>query len=701
MKTRYFIIALSVAGILFSCNKISQNEIPAPAEQVTITVTLPDDATKAGVGEKTTLSWTWQAGDKLTVVGETTEIFTIKSGFTPKKAEFTGAAVKGEKFSIYYPGQEEAESDWSAQVQNGNNNLNHLKYVAALKDVDNYLNFSFNEDWAAEHGGTISQIGVLKFVLTPPDGTTNISEVSLSTDDDLFYSGNGDTKTNKLTLALQNIALNAGDVLTAWMITSWNEATVPAGTAYKVTMIADEKTYTQKVSKSAASTLKSGAVSVITLSNASLWKDDTPRYASGEGTDASPYIITEPKHMMNIADDLLAGATTFFKLGADIDMTGITWVPIACYDGKNIVFDGDNHTIKNLNASLISVLDGTVKNLVIDAATVSSSAIAGILVNQIPAGVSAGISNVQIKNSSITSTTYVGGLVGQTDGSLTLGNTTVENTNVTGTLVGGVVGFFNHNGSSVSTMDNCSYIGGTITASARYCGGLIGSVSQASHVISNSLVKDATINSTKDRVGGAIGQLHRGGARIETSRVENTNITGSQNVGGCVGVLYGCADRCSVTGGSVTCTTSNLGGFVGYPEGNADALVTITNCYTKTWVNGGSCASIGGFIGICKAAISVHDCYEACTVTGSGTGVGAFIGSVDYSTSAIKADITNVIAWDNVLSVYGRVVNAGTETGITDLYCATSTTMTISQIAQMMNWSTEIWDLSGSEPTLK
>ena len=695
MKTRYFILALSLAGILFSCSKVSQNDVPAPKEEITITVTLPDDAVKGGVGEKTTLAWSWQAGDKLTVVGETTEIFSIKPGFTAKKAEFTGAAVKGDKFSIYYPGEEANEADWSAQVQKGNNNLNHLYYAAALKDVDDYTKFSFSPDWADEHGGTLSQIGVLKFVLAPPAGAVNVTELSISTDDELFYTGNGDAKANKLSLALQNIDLTGGDLITAWMATSWTEAEFPAGTTFVVSVLADEKTYTQKIAKSAATTLKTGQVSVITLTDASRWKDDTPRYASGEGTEASPFIIATPVHLSNVGDDLLDGSTIYFKLGADLDMTGITWTPIAGGAGKTIVFDGDNHTISNLNNTLIDKLDGTVKNLVIDAATVSSSGIAGILANMVPAGTTAGISNVQLKNSSVTSTNYVGGLLGQTDGNLTLGNTTVSNTNVSGTLVGGIVGFYNHNGSSFSQMDYCSYIGGTITASARYCGGLIGSVSQAPHIISNCLVKDATINSTKDRVGGAVGQLHRGGAKIETTKVENVSITGTQNVGGMVGVLYGNAFRCCVIGGSLTCTGSNLGGFVGYPEGNADSACTISDCYTATTVNGGAKNNIGGFVGQQQGNCDITCCYEASTVTGTGTGVGAFIGLLNV---AIKS-MTKCIAWDSTLSFYGAIKTAGMDANISD--CYTGTEGTISAKAQALGWSADIWDFSGDQPKLK
>ena len=136
MKTRYTFIALSILAAAISCTKTEQLELQAPqGDLVTITATLPEDVEIKGGGLKTLLSWTWNSGDKLTVIGETTETFNIKPGFTAKKAEFEGPAVKGSKFTILYPGQSALESDWNTQVQNGNDNMDHLKYEASLADV--------------------------------------------------------------------------------------------------------------------------------------------------------------------------------------------------------------------------------------------------------------------------------------------------------------------------------------------------------------------------------------------------------------------------------------------------------------------------------------------------------------------------------------------------------------------------------------
>ena len=77
MKTRY-IIALSILAAVVSCNKTEQLEPQASGDLVTITAILPDAADVKGASMKTSLSWTWNEGDKITVIGETTETFKIK-----------------------------------------------------------------------------------------------------------------------------------------------------------------------------------------------------------------------------------------------------------------------------------------------------------------------------------------------------------------------------------------------------------------------------------------------------------------------------------------------------------------------------------------------------------------------------------------------------------------------------------------------
>ena len=687
MKTRYFIIAMSLAGLFFSCDKTPQREIPAPDGLVTISVTIPDDATRGGAGEKTTLSWTWSSGDKLAIVGETTEIFNIKPGFTPKKAEFTGTAVKGDKFSIYYPEEGADAADWSAQVQKGNNNTAHLSYTAALVDVDNYLTFSFSPEWAEEHGGSLSQVGVLKFVLTPPAGVTNVTSVSVSTEDALLYSGNGETKVNELALQLQNVTLAAGEDLVAWMETSWNEAVIPASTPLTVKLVADGMTYKQALTKASDVTIKSGVVNVITIAEASRWQDDTP--LAGSGTETDPWVIMTRGHLLGMEASLAAGETRCFKLGADIDLNGVSWSPVSCADGKKIVFDGANHTISHLGASLFDVLDGTVKNLVIDAAAIDGgSAFTGALLKKNPAGIEATVKDVQLKNSTISASAYTGGLIGEVDGPLTISGVKVTGTNVSGTLCGGIIGFAN----SVTDMDDCSYEDGTVTASARYAGSIAGSIGKFAAVFTNCTAKNAVVNSSADRVGGAFGQI-AAPATVTKCKVENVSVKGSLNVAGFVGVCYSTVTNSSVSGGSVSCTgtaaDAQIGGFAAYPE-NA----TITNCYTTASVNGGTCNKVGGFIGRCMGGCNITYCYEKSAITGTGTVIGAFIGSYEVATT----NVTKCIAWDGTLA-FDSVKDGVSDANVTGNYIGTDGTITTQ--AQGQGWSSDIWDFSGSEPKLK
>ena len=192
MKTRY-ILALSLLALACACSReVQPDPVPGPDDLVTITAILPDAPGTRGAGLETKLSWTWNSGDKITVVGETTEIFKIKEGFTPKKATFVGKPVKGSTFTILYPGQDALETDWSVQTQNGNNSLKHLHYEAVLQDVNDYFTFSFDPAWAQEHGGSLKQTGVLKLTVAMPEGITEPESIAITADTPVFYKGNGE-----------------------------------------------------------------------------------------------------------------------------------------------------------------------------------------------------------------------------------------------------------------------------------------------------------------------------------------------------------------------------------------------------------------------------------------------------------------------------------------------------------------------------
>lgn len=126
-------------------------------------------------------------------------------------------------------------------------------------------------------------------------------------------------------------------------------------------------------------------------------------YAGGDGSKTNPYEIATAEQLAKLARDVNNGNTPqaflgkYFKLTADIDLSGCIWKPIGKYyndNGKNRLFfgkfDGNGHVIKNMHIQwedaddnaksvwgLFSTLQGesstnltTVTNLIIENATV-------------------------------------------------------------------------------------------------------------------------------------------------------------------------------------------------------------------------------------------------------------------------------------------------------------------------------------------
>lgn len=128
-------------------------------------------------------------------------------------------------------------------------------------------------------------------------------------------------------------------------------------------------------------------------------------YAGGDGSKTNPYEIATAEQLAKLARDVNNGNTPqaflgkYFKLTADIDLSGGIWMPIGKYynygNGNNRLFfgkfDGNGHVIKNMHIQwedvddkkaksvwgLFSTLQGesstnltTVTNLIIENATV-------------------------------------------------------------------------------------------------------------------------------------------------------------------------------------------------------------------------------------------------------------------------------------------------------------------------------------------
>lgn len=205
------------------------------------------------------------------------------------------------------------------------------------------------------------------------------------------------------------------------------------------------------------------------------------------------------------------------KLISDIDLNGVNWTPIGPNaDAKNKfqgTFDGNNNTIYNLvvnqkegyhAAGLFGALNGTVKNLVIENAEVSSISTGSATDNgtAIVAGsiyIKGSIDNVTVKNSKVNGNRYVAAISGYVYGNIT--NCTVigcdivaEMDNLTGKYdngdkVGAIAGYMA--GEATYVLNGNKVLNCTLSAE-RDVAGIVGVASNLKEFENNS-VDDVTI----------------------------------------------------------------------------------------------------------------------------------------------------------------------------------------------------------------
>ena len=650
MKTMKYIVAiLAGVAVLASCTKEAGNQLPAPEDLITIKAGLPEDVTTKA-GAHVGFSWYWSEGDKIAVTGaEETETYKIKDGFSGKYAEFVGKPVKGETFTIAYP-TDAATADWSKQTQKGNNSYAHLKYAAQLSDVDDYLSFSFNPGWATEHKGTLKQIGVMKMVITLPDTVTAVNGVSIAAEDAIFYKGNGDAKVNKLELTVTDATPDAKHMFTAWFTTSWNEVTVPAGTTLTVGVKTKVGSIEKDVTFTEESVLMSGKVNVFNVDGTG-WVLPS-HYASGKGTAEKPWVIATPEQIQYINDDLVAGEKRYFKLGANIDMTGIDWTPVNAaspYD-KEIDFDGDGYTISHFTCSAASypsffgVLYGKCHNVKFTDATINASTKGcGILGGYGgTSGKPCEVDKVHVQGT-VTSTAgnCAGGMFG-TGREATITNCSADVViTCTGQQNGGIIGVDAGTGVTIS---NC-WTSGSITSSASIVGGIAGDLICVNSSITNCF---STMSlTTQYYFGGIVG---RANGAAKGTKTNNASSAMRQTIANCI------AWNNALTSNNADTSEHYSNGAI---IGSTAQKNTLKNCWRK-------------------ADLAYTDC------------PGNAAKSTDYvPVDQADADADNPLVWGTgtySCGYHGKAAASG---------------KTLSQVAQEIGWSTTIWDFSGATPKLK
>lgn len=226
-------------------------------------------------------------------------------------------------------------------------------------------------------------------------------------------------------------------------------------------------------------------------------------FSGGTGIQTDPYLIGSKADLMNLNAAYSASPSSpelvYFKMIADVDLAGETWVPFNAPSpyNKHVNFDGNGHVIKNLTstgqyAGLFGVLCGVVKNLGVIDATISGSSYHGVI---------AGYMGLQ----SPTSAAYT---------ALIENCFTTGVINTTGIRAGGLVGYIGgKSGTTINTIRN-SYSTVNINSTTTTLGGIAGSTMNA-FKIENSYAAGKLRTTGAGYVAGILAQQRNADATSE------------------------------------------------------------------------------------------------------------------------------------------------------------------------------------------
>ncbi len=689
---RAALMAALPLGLIVSCAKeVPQNEENATAVKAgpcEIIADIPESKVSltpgdGGVG----LGLAWENTDQLRVISENGgATFDIKN-IDGKKATFKGTAVEGTSYTVLYPGSYETETAinerrYDNQVQIGNA-TDHLEWNAKVTGLTDYSSVTFS-------GENCRQNGALKFHFKMPADFTKVYSVSLSAPADIFSVDNGNSdQVRELTLSLKDnastdgLTLGADKIFTAYMMVSWNENVIQAGTTLTIKVKGDQPNpWTKTFVPASDFTIAGGKVTSVKLNDQN-W--DEPLFWAGSGTETDPYQIKTVKHLQNVSIASAETAGLYFKLMNDIDLENMEWTPINNTGTvRDLNFDGENHKISNLKVShnstnayynsLFGYLTGSVKDLTIENADVysgNSASATGVLSGWFQHG--------SITNVDVTGTNHIhivnnnskdsgcGGLVGA------INKVTVKDCDVSGVTftfdqdgvvpqnVGGLTGSTKFN---PCTIENCTVNGSSVLAAYR-AGGLVGSADIATTITDCNVgtVSSVTVEAAEAVVDGGTGGLVGAGTKAVTFSGCHFNgtVTGVALVGGLTGQIAAKTtyDKCSSAGsvkatGSITDFVSGeTASYAGGIAGAAKYSDVLTSCSSMANVTA-AVGIVGGLIGDAAGVTfgKSDDSSKSCSYS---EGTVKANGGTSFATGSVGGFVG--IARSTAVKVYGGSVS--------------------------------------------
>ena len=488
MKTRFFALA-TLALSLAACtqDELAEGTLPEGEYPVVIRASgLSVEATpQAAPSTRATVDGDWQGVTSVALkMGDAVKEYTV----TPNSADNTKATLSRKNDPYYWTSRNPITV--SAWWPFDNADITQMPAVKVAEDQSKLADFQNSDFISAENQTVKFDNPTLEFThrtarvaielksgtgFTSVDGAT-VSLVSLSADNGnptAIKTYNASGNTYEALTAPQTVA--AGDPFIRVELGSGifyfrpqNNVVLEAGSRYK---------YTIKVNSTG-----------LTLEGCTIgdWTDGGGESGTAEDlgyiydSNTKTYTVYNADGLMNVAELVNGGKTDInITLDKNIDLTGKDWTPIGTsysntYKGT---FDGGGHTITGLtvttNDEYVGLFGrlgeaGTVKNVVMEGVQITnnhSSSVAGGVV-----GFSRGTIENCTVSGSVSGTVYVGGVVGQTNGDVTLtacyatGNVTLEidpQKNISG---GGLVGF--NGGSSLLAC----YATGNVTSTGSSTG---------------------------------------------------------------------------------------------------------------------------------------------------------------------------------------------------------------------------------------
>ena len=666
-----FALASAVALSVISCAKESEDHVnDGTKNKITITASLPDELVtkvkfEAGA---TVIKPSWEQTDVIRIISETgkSETYSIKE-INGKTATFEGNELEGTSFTAIYPGNyETAEAlgnrSYTGQVQKGNGSTAHLQLNAMATGLSDISNISF-----ADAGAKLN--GAVKLYVKMPEYVTSPTEVSLSAASDIFFTDNaGSAKSSSLGLSLENVDISADHIFTAYLMSSWTEASIETGTELTLTVKAEGVSIKKSFTVEKSVNLAGGHLNIIQL-NAENWNT----VLEGAGTESDPYKLSTTRDLLAMKPALVKEHMTYFKLMNDIDMSSIeNWDPLnpdEPYD-LGIVFDGGGHSLKNLTSkekhysSFFGVLYGKCYNVkFVDAEIVSASnSGAGIIGGYIGTGGKPAIVS-GVEASGIVTCNGKGQSVGGLGGNAreaTIENCTVNMTvsNPMGdgsnrTATGGVVG---KTIDSAVKIKNCIVRGVveiTKGINNTYTGGIVGWQGAADAEITGCEVY-ATVKSAGERVGGIVG--HYQGGTLSGCKFYGEVNAASRLAGGIAGITSSASiiENC-LSSGKIVCK-NNVGGIVGMNENT----LTIRCCESSSTIeiNVNGVDGVGGVLGLASngKTVIVEDCiFSGNMNVPTGQRVGGIVGDLGTGSSVRRCYVSgNITGWAGVGGIVGR-----------------------------------------------